>query len=391
MALTAQTLARRVQAAIDAAQMPQRELARILGIDPSALSRALSGQRNFKPLEVALISEALNVSVEQLLRDEENQDAGSRQFVIAARAQPNTNPAVAEALARVWLILDLDELLSDVGFPAPPPFRGIRPPVANGGEPYEEGECLAQDLRASVGLGTGPLPAEIGPLTSEIEDRLGIDVVIEPLGAGLDGLAVARGNYRMIMISSSIPAHRQRYTAGHEVGHIAAGDGDVVVVDEDINFGRTPAESRANAFAAAFLMPAAAIRQAILARREVSEELVLSLLATYRVSIDALAFRLHNIGAVDGAGRNRIRRMSSAKISLRQGRASDLQARQSLRRPGSLLDRAVRAYTQGAISIRPIANLLGVDPDTLLVELAPARLDESEQSSGRGGGPVPNF
>lgn len=390
MALTADTLARRILAAIDGAGMPHKDLAAMIGIDPSALSKALAGRRNFKPLEVALISEALDVPVEQLLRDEGSENVVPRTPAIAARAQPDTRPAVAGALARVALILDLDELLTDVGFPAPPPFRGARLPAVITGEAYEQGECLAQDLRALMKLGTGALPAEIGPLASEIEEKLGVDVAIEPLGAGLDGLAIARANYRMIMVSSSIPAHRQRYTAGHEVGHLAAGDGDEVV-DEDINFGRTPAETRANAFAAAFLIPAAALRQDVPPRTEIRENHVADLLARYRVSLDALAFRLHNTGIVDATGRDRIRRMSSAQISLRSGRASDLQARRLHRRPGGLLDRAIRAYSQGRISIRPIADLLGVHPDTLLVELAPRRLDQSEQASACGSELAPNF
>jgi Zn-dependent peptidase ImmA (M78 family)/transcriptional regulator with XRE-family HTH domain len=401
MALTAAVLARRIRAAIGAAGMQQRELAGIIGIDPSALSKALSGQRNFKPLEVALISDALGVPVQQLLRDE---GSGTMEgttgsitstlsiggVTIAARAQPNSSPSVASALDRARLILDLDELLTDVGFPAPPPFRGFRLPAIIAGEAYDQGECLARDLRDLMNLGAGPLPAEIGRLASEIEEKLGVDVVIEPLGPGLDGLAIARGSYRMIMVSSSIPAHRQRYTAGHEVGHLAGQDGDEVV-DEDINFGRTPAETRANAFAAAFLMPAAALRQDVLPGTEVDEDLIARLLAKYRVSLDALAFRLHNTGIVDAAGRDRIRRMSSAQIALRHGRASDLQARESLRRPGGLLDRAVRAYSQGTISIRPIADLLGVHPDTLLVELAPPRLDEPGPASAHGSELVPNF
>jgi Zn-dependent peptidase ImmA (M78 family)/transcriptional regulator with XRE-family HTH domain len=398
MALTTEALARRIRAAIGAAGMQQRELARIIGIDPSALSKALSGQRNFKPLEVALIADALCLPVQELLRDEGSGDmAGTDASVrsiggatIAARAQPNSSPPVASAIDRVELILDLDQLLTDVGFPPPPPFRGLRLPAIVAGEAYEQGERLARDLRDLMNLGAGPLPSEIGRLANEIEEKLGVDVVIEPLGSGLDGLAIARGDYRMIMISSSIPAHRQRYTAGHEVGHLAGQDGDQVI-DEDINFGRTPAETRANAFAAAFLMPAAALRKDVPPGTGVGEDLVARLLAKYRVSLDALAFRLHNTGIVDAAGRDGIRRMSSAQIALRHGRASDLQARDSLRRPGGLLDRAVRAYSQGMISIRPIADLLGVRPDTLLLELAPPRLDESRQASAHGGDLVPKF
>jgi transcriptional regulator with XRE-family HTH domain len=389
MALTSDTLARRIQAAIAAAGMPQNELAARIGIDPSTLSKALSGRRNFKPLEVAIISEALGVPVQELLLNEEEEIGAP---AISARAQPDRSPAVGEALTRVDRMLDLDLLLSEVGLPSRPVFRTVNDAELIDGAPYEQGEHLARHLRTSMSLGGDALPSEVGPLATNIEDKLNIDVAIEPLGEGLDGLAIIRGSYRLIMVSSSIPAHRQRYTVAHELGHLMARDGGEVV-DEDINFGRTPEETRANAFAAAFLMPASALRTAVSGESAFSEELIGELLARYRVSLDALAFRLHNTGIINAAERDRIRRMSSARISLRHGRAADLQARRGHRRPGGLLDRAIEAYGKGLISIRPIADLLGVHPDTLLVELAPPHLApaDSEPGSESGDGLVPNF
>ncbi len=151
-------------------------------------------------------------------------------------------------------------------------------------------------------------------LAGEVEDKFNIDVAIEPLEAGLDGLAITRGNYNLIMVSSSIAAHRQRYTIAHELGHLVAGDrGDIV--DENINFSKTPEESRANAFAAAFLMPANALRTAFGDQSAPTDQLIADLLARYRVSLDALAFRLHNLNIINADGRDAVRRMSSAPAS----------------------------------------------------------------------------
>jgi hypothetical protein len=97
------------------------------------------------------------------------------------------------------------------------------------------------------------------------------------------------------------------------------------------------------------------------------------LLGCYRVSLDALAFRLNNLRLVDAPGRDAIRRMSSVRISLREGRTADLQARHDWRWPEGLLSRALQAYANGKISIRPIASMMKVDPDDLLGELAPPR------------------
>src|SRR5580692_1458338 len=375
MALTIEMLADRVRAAMEAAGMSQRALGQAIGFDPPTMSKALSGKRGFKPLELALISETLGISVQQLLADD---GATTTREAVLARVQPEGNPATEQALARVRHMLELDGLLSEQGFEALP---AVRPPRPSAGQPYEQGELLAQRLRAQSGLGDADLPTDLGQLAADVEDKFDVDVAIQPLERGLDGLAIWRRHYSLIMVSSSIAAHRQRYTIAHELGHLMAGDqGDIV--DENINYSRTPAETRANAFAAAFLMPAGALRAATSERTTPTEELIADLLARYRVSLDALAFRLHNLGIIDAAGRDSVRRMSSTRIALRQGRASDLQARHDQRWPDGLLRRAVEAYAKGRISIRPIAQLINVDPDALLEELAPPRLARLGAAAG---------
>jgi Zn-dependent peptidase ImmA (M78 family) len=374
VALTADTLAERILKAIEASGMTRRELAEAIDMDPTALSKALSGKRNFKPLEIALISETLSVPVQQLLADDEH---GTEPASVAARAQPDSSPAVEQALARVGQMLDLDELLSQLGLPATPAHRARRIPEL---KPYEQGEWLADRLRSELALGTEDLPAEVSALATFLEEKLNFDVAIEALPHGLDGLAISHRPFGLIMVSSSIPATRQRYTIVHELGHLLAGDG-CEIIDENINFDRTPTEARANAFAAAFLMPAGALRTAFGGHSDLSEQLIADLLGRYRVSLDALAFRLYNAHVINASERDAVRRMSSTRIYLRQGRASDLQARGYRRWPGGLLDRAVHAYVSGRISIRPVAELVGVDPDVLLEELAPPQLAPVDPSS----------
>lgn len=130
----------------------------------------------------------------------------------------------------------------------------------------------------------------MGQLAADVEDKFNVDVAIEPLEHGLDGLAISRQGYSLIMVSSSIAAHRQRYTIAHELGHLMAGDqGDII--DENINYSRTPAETRANAFAAAFLMPAGALQTALGDQSAPTEELIADLLARYRREYHRLATR----------------------------------------------------------------------------------------------------
>jgi len=249
------------------------------------------------------------------------------------------------------------------------------PPAADA---TRQGEILADSVRRQVGLNDDDLPAEPDGFAAWIEEYLGIDVCIAPLPSGLDGLALSSGQFRLALISSGVAATRQRFTLGHEICHLLSGDVQDLMVDEDV-FGRHAAEERrANAFAAAFLMPAQAIRAAT-ENQTLDEALIVSLLGRFRVSLDALAFRMHNVGVADAACRDRIRAMSSARIALRPGRADDLQARNERRAPGILLARAMDAFAAGDLGVRPLAELLDTDPDRLLDELCPPRFPRGVQ------------
>src|SRR5215468_832404 len=92
------TLAARVRTAIAEAGVRQQDVAAAVGIGPSSLSRALSGQRDFKSLELALVAEFLGVSTEVLLADAGHTPAPVN---LAARVQPGRSPAFADAATRV--------------------------------------------------------------------------------------------------------------------------------------------------------------------------------------------------------------------------------------------------------------------------------------------------
>ncbi|MEV0283504.1 XRE family transcriptional regulator [Kribbella sp. NPDC050820] len=359
-------LAGRIRSAIRTSGLTQQSLANAIGLDPTALSKVLSGKRRLSGLELALVAEATGTPVDVLLGNKDGEDTR-----ISARAQPHSSPAVQQALSRVEDLLEIDRILCDLGLGAMPsrfPLRKVR------GSAVHQAAELASAVRSIAGVGD----SDIGELDNFCEQKLGIDVAVEPLPAGLDGLSVSRGDYRLALVSSAIPATRQRYTLAHEIGHIAAGDtdGDTagITIDEDLYGRRSTAETRANSFAAAFLMPEKGLRQ-LLGSGGPTEAAIGALLAQYRVSLDALAYRLHNLGLVNAAGRDRVRSMAARKLVLLSGHAEEyqrqLQSVGSRRLPTGLLQRAVEAYTTGGISVRVLARLSSVPEDVLLNQLEP--------------------
>jgi transcriptional regulator with XRE-family HTH domain len=87
MALTTTMLAKRILDLIQASGMTQQDFAKAIGLDPTALSKALSGKRNFKPLEIALIADQAGVPAQHLLSDEVHDPEPA---TVAARTQPQS-------------------------------------------------------------------------------------------------------------------------------------------------------------------------------------------------------------------------------------------------------------------------------------------------------------
>jgi Zn-dependent peptidase ImmA (M78 family) len=356
-------MATRVREAMQATGLSQQSLATAIGLDPTAMSKSLSGKRRFTSLELAGISEVTGTAIGDLIGIAEDD-----RVRLSARTQPEGNPALTSALRRVNEFLVVDEDLVDLGLDttaSPLPF-GLRD-----GKPVPQGEALAEEARAWAGLEA----EDIEELASFCESELMIDVAVEPLPDGLDGLSICRGDYRLALISSTIPATRQRYTLAHEIGHLVAGDGDGMVVDENVFGASNIEEVRANAFAAAFLMPASSLRQAV-GSDEPSDQAIGRMLIRYKVSLEALAFRLHNVGLVNAAGRDRILALSARKLALLSGRSAEyyrqLQDHGHRRLPSGLVTRALEAYQHGDLDVAVLTRLTGIDAAALVAQLGPA-------------------
>lgn len=378
--MDSETLASRIRDAIRTSGMSQQALARATGMDPTALSKVLSGKRRLSSLELGLIADALHVPADELLPLRQRSGAN-----FAARTQPDETPAVDEALLRLEDFVETDSLLCDIGLPAPP---GPLPLSPSKGNYRNQAVDLAARVRDLARIGD----SYIEELAGFCERSLGVDVAVEYLPRGLDGLCMTRGSYRIALISSAIPATRQRYTLAHEIAHLAAGDTDDVVIDEDL-FGRSSEkerEKRANSFAAAFLMPESSLRKA-LGTSGPTEALVGEMLVNYKVSLDALAWRLYNTKLVDAAGRERVRQMSARKLVLMAGHAAEyqrqLQDHGFRRLPGGLLQRALDAFNRGELGLPVLARLTKVPAELLTQQLGP--LPPVADTSGRRSDPVP--
>lgn len=355
----------RVRQVISETGLTHVQFADEIHLDADKLSKSLNGVRRFTSYELAVIAERGRTTVDWLLTGVEPE-----KILVSARAQESSaDSGLDEAVCRAKQVAGVNEILQRLGIvssvlPELPQTHMTGFAIADGPRLAEaaltvlqKGTTFEQQLRED--------PATV------IENALGINVLIEAFGEGFDGLACAASSFRLIVVNSQIPWSRQRFTLFHECGHILAGDGSETgyYVDGDVmGAGDRIEEMRANSFAASVLMPETDIRDR--ARKPVSAEVFAHLVGYYRVSPDALAWRLKALDLVDAAERARLGAMPIQQAALRGAWTEeyrDLTRNQSRSRPPmALAESAVDAFVNGLISARPVATLLQVDSSTLL-------------------------
>lgn len=121
-----------------------------------------------------------------------------------------------------------------------------------------------------------------------IARALGIDVREEDIehAGEVDG----SGSQAIMLIRSSDPRYRRRFTAAHELGHLLLHDLGVQHRDDAYVSGSDPKERQANQFAAGLLMPFWMLDPLILRYGADADKLA----SLFDVSRNAMSWRLHN-------------------------------------------------------------------------------------------------
>lgn len=144
-------------------------------------------------------------------------------------------------------------------------------------------ETVAEMVRARWGLGVVP----ISNMVHLLESR-GIRIFSLPPGyADVDAFSFWHGPIPFILLNTGKTAERSRFDAAHELGHL-------VLHGEARSLTGPEAESEANAFASAFLMP----RRSVVAHMPKSPfvDQILQGRSIWKVAALALTYRLHDLG-----------------------------------------------------------------------------------------------
>lgn len=160
---------------------------------------------------------------------------------------------------------------------------------------------LADDLLARFKVTAPPVPVD------RIAVGLGLHLkYVSSEDPRWSGMLYRRGRIAIIAINRGHLETRQRFTIAHELGHYLLSDNkSAVFVDTAIvrfrntesSLGIDPDEIRANQFAAELLMPRDFLLQDIDETQDV-EDAIPDLARRYKVSEQAMTFRLVNLGFI---------------------------------------------------------------------------------------------
>ncbi|MDH2425768.1 XRE family transcriptional regulator [Sphaerisporangium sp. TRM90804] len=366
---------KRIQQLIAESDLNQTEFAARVGLDAPKFSKSLSGTRRFTSLDLARIAEVGGVTVDWLLGIDKPAPA------LAARSRDVTTSekqAIAEAqrLAQFW---------SDLA------FLNYRQPRVDLGSTPRRSSCLVQgrELAESAlehAAKRGVEPWRMRDLAPLVEDVFGIDVRIMPFANGYDGLSWGDDTCKLMVVATSEVPARQRFNIAHELGHLLAGDDQGLHLDanmSDAEHRKDPSEKRANAFATEFLLPRKVLQEKT-KNIAWSDRSFAELACDLWVSPVNLAWRLYNLKLITSEQCSRFRSMRGIDTALLAERmdlhwqwiASAGQPRVSV----PLIRAAFLAYQRGDATLRPLANIIGVDTDFLRHAIDGAR-EESPVSS----------
>ncbi len=361
-------LGNRIRTSRAALGLTQQQLSEQAGLPaPQVVSQIEKGEREVKAWELVNIAKVLCVDIGALLRVE---DPATRQRV-AWREEPGEKRAVLEAefLQACERYAMVERLCGRCGESELPSWPGNSEHVT-----FEQAGRMAERARKLLELGSRPALALLGVL----ENRYSVKVWHRRLG--VDGSAAcSRGDLgAAVLLNADEVPWRRNFSLAHELFHLlmwkCAEEGSPAA-----DTASTRTEQRANAFAAALLLPAESLRRAWGRRMEggsMHEADIVEMAREYDVSTDALLWRLQNLGLLSPDVAERLRKNEAFHRIDRSSRPT------AWPRPAEPPERYVRlaytAYQKGQLSRARLAEMLGVSIADLNDKLQEYGLDERQ-------------
>jgi Zn-dependent peptidase ImmA (M78 family) len=234
-----------------------------------------------------------------------------------------------------------------------------------GGLHSNRGAKRAREARRDLGL---PPDMPLDCVLTEVEECAGIPAVFLALDSDVAGWYLPAP---LIFLNGAQPTVRLRFTLAHELGHHWMKHGRMVDRVATLYERHKPAEVEANAFAAEFLTPRAAVERYMDERggEKVSLDLVVKLAAQFGISAQVALIRLHTAEVlptgslydrINGEIEEGLHLMLAHTLGLTDKFDGVARAReQTPRIPSALSGSPVAAYLAGQLDIDGLASATG--------------------------------
>ncbi len=251
--MEADELGRRLRVAREARGLSQQAAANELGLPRTAVTQLEAGNRSVSTLELTKLSELYLRPVVDFLQEgarDEDQDVLVALYRVAPSLEqdPSTYEQVARCVSLCREGVRLERVLGVEPRFGPPSYETHVPRPS--GEAVAQGERTAIQERQRLGIGNAPI-ADV----SELIASQGIWASGVEFPNGMSGLFLQHPSIGLaILVNSSHPRGRKRFSYAHEYAHALLDRNRNITVSSTDNSSEL-VERRANAFAAAFLMP----------------------------------------------------------------------------------------------------------------------------------------
>ena len=257
MVIKPEDIGRRLRFARESRQITQEAVSAVLGLQRSAISLMESGQRQVSTLELTRLADLYGQPVEWFVNP--NIPVKREDPVVGLfRAAPGLQGKIVQKQASHCLRLlregaALRRLIGRKASISLP--RYDLPPPRSVGQAIDQGQLVAEQERRRLGLGKAPVREIPEMLAHQNIWTAALDLPDE-----ISGLFLSSPDFGMAILANLTQAPvRRRFSYAHEHGHALMDREEAATVTSTHN-AKTRPEQRANAFAAAFLMPEEGVR-----------------------------------------------------------------------------------------------------------------------------------
>lgn len=408
MAVSQNTIGQRLRDARKNCGVTQDQAAATVGIPRTAIVNIESGERAVSTLEISKLARLYGRSVADFLVDSPATDEDILVVLHRIDGAFAENPTVQNEVSSHVAICregaDLKELLGISSEEGLPEYHFSAPQATM--DAVEQGNIVANEERRRLSLGSSALPGLAKLIAAQ-----GVWAAKVTLPDEMSGMFLQHASFGMaILINENHPLARRRFSFAHEYGHALMDRSASATVTTDKNR-KDLLEVRANAFAAALLLPAEGVaaflrnrRKAIRSREEqivydpltkdakdrieaksrnlasytkVTYQDAATLSVLYGTSYQAACYRLKSLNFIsrqeldDLLEKEAYAQSAFELLDLADNAAGDKREDEDVLRL-QVLELAVEAFRREAISqgrLRDISSVLGI-PAARLLQLA---------------------